>query len=118
MIDIFSGGRQASRNAQSAELNAQQAKRDVEHLEDDLKRLQERFDKLTAITTAMWTLLKAKTDVTDEELKAEATRAEAMQQQAAQQPAACPQCGRAMLARTRRCLYCDFQAPEDDLVIK
>ena len=95
----------------AAEQSAQQAQRGVEHLESELQRAEERLEKLSVLTAAMWSLLKEKTGVTDDELRAITGKIEEQQQEESRQ-LTCPQCGRAMLARAHRCLYCDYRAPE------
>ena len=97
----------------TAEASAQQAQRSAEHLETELQRMEERFDKLSLLTAGMWELLKEKTGITDDALRAIITTLETQRQQESQQNT-CPQCGRAMLTRAHRCLYCDYRTPETD----
>ena len=114
MFDLlFGAGR--SQHAAGAE-EAQRAGRNVEHLEAELARVEERLEKMSTITLALWTLVKQNTSLTDEQLSVAVGEIEAQKQQSAQVPLKCPQCGRAMLARDRRCLYCDYREPEGDVL--
>lgn len=108
-------GRQKSSD-RAAEMSAQQAQRSAEQVEAALAQLEERFDKLSVITMALWSLLKEKNGLSDDDLSKEIAVVEAKrQQEAAEQPLSCPQCGRAMLARARRCLYCEYRTPDGDV---
>ena len=113
-MELFALGLLKKPNSNAAaEVSAQQAQRSADHLEDELQRMEERFEKLSVLTAGVWELLKEKTGITDDDLRNIISKVEAQRQQESQQ-LTCPQCGRAMLARYRRCLYCDYHEPDTD----
>ncbi|HEY3379349.1 MAG TPA: hypothetical protein VGL77_17870 [Armatimonadota bacterium] len=102
----------AEATAKNADARSQ---RTAEHVELALARLEERLEKLSVLNMALWTLLKDKTGLTDEALLHEVANVQAARQESLDQAKTCPQCGRAMLARAKRCLYCDYHAPDADM---
>jgi predicted RNA-binding Zn-ribbon protein involved in translation (DUF1610 family) len=113
-MELFALGMLRPKNSSAAaEASAQQAQRSAEHLETELQRMEERVEKLSVLMAGMWELLKEKTGVSDDELKQIVSKVETQRQQDSQQ-FTCPQCGRAMLARDRRCLYCEYRIPDND----
>ena len=77
---------------------------------EEVRRLGHRLDKLVLINVAMWTLLKDKIGLTDEELVDRIRQIDMLDGKEdgklPQEVAECPQCGRRMSARHKRCLYC------------
>ncbi|MHC4562440.1 MAG: hypothetical protein ACYS8X_06670 [Planctomycetota bacterium] len=76
----------------------------------NVRELESRLDNLLLTCMAMWSLLKEKTDLTQEELLARVEKldladgvADGKLQTA---PVECPQCGRTMAKRHKSCMYC------------
>jgi ribosomal protein S27AE len=71
---------------------------------------EERLAKLTLVCAAMWTLLRDRTELTEEDL-AQAVRELDLKDgvedgKVTQTIVKCPKCGRTMHPRHHRCLYC------------
>jgi len=71
---------------------------------------EERLEKLTLLCTAMWTLLRDRTELTEEDL-VEAVHELDLKDgvedgKVTQTIVKCPKCGRTMHPRHHRCLYC------------
>jgi hypothetical protein len=100
---LQSSGPQASAQASEAARTASDADRAVHSLED-------RLDRLTLACTAMWALIREKTDLTEEDLVRKVKELDLGAGQGdpkiGRQLAKCPQCGHVMSPRHRRCLYC------------
>ena len=83
-----------------------EAQRIARHAESFNRRL----DGLALVCVAMWSLLKDKTGLTEEDLLERVRQidlADGQQDGAARRNVAkCPQCGRSMSSRHKRCLYC------------
>lgn len=72
--------------------------------------LQQRLDRLTLVCVAMWSLMKEKTNVTEQELLDRVKEIDLMDGKAdgkiGKQLSNCPKCGRVMSSRHQKCLYC------------
>lgn len=86
--------------------------RQAERAGDRVADVEERLDKMALLNLALWTLLRDKLGVTDEEL---AKRVEELDLRDGQlngrvqsAPVDCPDCQRPLHQRHRRCLYCGF----------
>ena len=83
-----------------------------------LRDLQGQIDRLTLVTMAMWSLLKEKTDITEEELLKRVEDIDLtdgkMDGKVSPLAATCPQCGRTLSAKHHRCLYCGYVPPTGD----
>ena len=86
---------------------------DRQHAERAARQVQEyeeRLDKLTLVCMALWSLLKEKTELAEEDLLERVRQIDLMDGKedgkAKKQVAKCPQCGRTMSPRHGRCLYC------------
>ena len=79
-------------------------------LENHLTATEERLDKLILLCTAMWSLLKEQTHLTEEQLFERVRQldlADGVQDgKVTQKVAKCEKCGRVMSFRHSRCLYC------------
>lgn len=89
--------------AGEAASKAATAQRDVKYLED-------RLDKLTLVCLAMWSLIREKTGLTEEDLVQHVTEIDLADGQAdgkaAKRVAKCPKCDRVMATRHKHCMYC------------
>jgi ribosomal protein S27AE len=97
------GSANASRRANSADTRAKEIGRDVRSLE-------ERLDELSLACAAMWELLEEKTSLTHEDLFAKVREIDLRDGTAdgkvTKTVKKCPDCGRTMSTRHKKCLYC------------
>lgn len=108
MFGYDAGGSAAAAGAGHAQTAANRASRDVTHLED-------RFERLSLVCMAMWSLLQDKTDLTEEDLL-ERVRVIDLMDGVADGKATtgitkCAKCDRTMSPRHRRCIYCGADKP-------
>jgi len=94
-----------------SDLNRESSK--VIDVKSTIQALDDRIDKLFLINLALWSLLKEKTDLKDEDLLErikEIDLSDGKLDGKVRQPAVeCPQCKRKMSVKHQRCLYCGFQ---------
>lgn len=100
------GGQLAAQMRAQADSTAggNQAQRDVRYLED-------RFERLSLVTMAMWSLIQDKTQLTEADLLARVELIDLMDGETDGKAGRvgvtkCRQCSRAMNQRHRRCIYC------------
>jgi hypothetical protein len=76
----------------------------------DYNSLEDRVDKLLLACTALWELLRDRTDLTEDDLLAKVQEVDLRDGQAdgkiTKTVKKCPACGRTMSPRHRQCLYC------------
>jgi hypothetical protein len=74
------------------------------------------FDKLSLICQAMWTLIKEKTDLTDEDLIKMVTELDlkdgVLDGKYTKPPVDCPKCGAKICRKFNRCLFCGEEYSE------
>ena len=79
-------------------------------VERELRYAQERVDKLLLVCTALWELLKERTDLTEEDLLEKVVQIDAqdgeVDGEVTRRPRPCVKCGRPMSPSHSRCLYC------------
>jgi DNA-directed RNA polymerase subunit RPC12/RpoP len=69
--------------------------------------LEKRIERLERATAAIWSLLKSRTDLTDEQIIAEIREIEAAEVAHRNEGIACPACGRKLLSQVaQRCSWC------------
>ena len=94
---------QARLEASRGTLKATEAHRQMRFLAD-------RLDKLLLVNMAMWELLKDRTELTEEDLMAKVQEVDLRDGRAdgkvSKTVSKCPQCGRTMSPRHKKCLYC------------
>jgi hypothetical protein len=82
---------------------------------DRIGQLEEELDRLTLVCAAMWELLEARLQVTQEDLAAQVAKVDArdgtVDGKLTHAVSQCPECARTMSPRHRRCLYCGFDLP-------
>ncbi len=97
------GIQNASASASLAESKAVNVTHSIRHLED-------KVDSLALTCQAMWEILRARTDVTEEELMSKVNEIDLRDGKAdgkmGSAAAPCSQCGRILNKRRNRCLYC------------
>jgi hypothetical protein len=104
---LGAGGRvdpRAASTAHEANANAAAATRQVQDLED-------RVDRLTLVCSALWSLLRERTGLTEEQLLERVKEIDLADGRLdgkvpRQAPATCGACGRTFAARHARCIWC------------
>ncbi len=89
------------------------ADRDALNTMSNEKQMQSQLDRLELICMALWSLVKEKTNLSEEDLAKriqEIDLAEGMEQSVS----ICPQCKRPLSLRHHRCLYCGYTPPAGD----
>ena len=102
------GGSKRAEKLESAATQASSA-------QQTLKLLRERLEHQTQLTRAVWELVKAKLDYTDEDLR---VRVQKLEEESAAQPkaaATCASCGRPIQENIRICIYCGADHDEQPL---
>jgi predicted nuclease with TOPRIM domain len=82
-------------------------------LEDEIKHLQKRMDSLSMICRAMWELIQDHTPLTDEDIEQKIQ--EFKQSAEGTQAKKCSNCGRAIVRRQTKCLYCGTEVKKEHL---
>lgn len=82
----------------------------TERLGSNAERLEDRLDRLILVNMALWSLIREKTGLTEEDLLARVQQIDLADGQrdgkATRPPVRCPECDRVMSPRHKRCLYC------------
>lgn len=93
----------ARAQASAGASKASQASQEVRDLED-------RLDRLTLVSMAMWSLLKEKNNMTEEELLLRVRQIDLADGEedgkVKRKVLRCPRCSRVMSPRHRKCMYC------------
>jgi ribosomal protein S27AE len=101
-------------NADAA--NAAASARDAQTTASDVEL---RLDKLMLITMAMWELLRDNTKFTEADLLAKVQELDLRDGipdgKITQSVRKCPQCGRTMSPRHKKCLYCGYESLVDSV---
>lgn len=103
-------GLHQSRQASTAQSEAARATSRAAAADRNLETLIDRLDKLTLVNMAVWSLVREQLELTEEQL-AERVReidlADGVEDgKVTSQVAKCPQCGRVMSPRHKKCIYC------------
>ncbi len=111
-MEFFRELRQDQRLKQ-AQISADSAGKRAEAGESVVRDLQETVDKLSLVCVAMWSLMQEKTGLTEEDLLQRVQQMDLADGVAdgkvTNSARPCPQCGRTISARYRRCMYCGYQ---------
>lgn len=106
--------KQRASDMESAAARSGEPVRDVDFLTEHFEA---RIEKLVLINMALWELLKANTELTDEDLLKKVQeidmrdgKIDGKLQKSAKK---CPDCGRVVNVKHNRCLYCGFQLPNE-----
>ena len=88
---------------------------DTSELRQQARELEDRCNKALLVTEALWTLLRDRLGVSEEELLARVREIDlrdgTLDGVAARPPAKCAACGRLTAASRSRCLYCGDPLP-------
>ncbi|MBI1374451.1 MAG: hypothetical protein GC159_17175 [Phycisphaera sp.] len=95
----------------SAQMDANTAKREAASAKTDVTFLEHEVDRLSLISEALWTILKQRLDLTDEDLTKMITEIDMADgkldgKKAKGGPRMCSGCGRPNARRHVRCMYC------------
>ena len=71
-----------------------------------VKALQQTVERLSLASAAMWSLVKQRTELTDQDLVTRLRRMEGEQAEGKSTAAKCTKCGRTIPPRKARCIYC------------
>jgi ribosomal protein S27AE len=102
----------AKANQMRADANLKniQAREYATRAERECNNLEDRLDKLLLACTALWELLRDRTDLTEDDLLAKVQEVDLRDGQAdgkiTKTVKKCPRCGRTMSPRHGECLYC------------
>ena len=95
-----------------------EADRDALNTRSNEQQMQSQLDRLELICMAVWSLVKEKTNLTDDDLARriqEIDLADGVQDgKITKGVAICPQCQRPLSLRHHRCLYCGYTPPAGD----
>lgn len=119
MNGIFAGlyAGQVSRQVLRAESAAHKSETRAGEVERELRILGERVDKLVLVNMAMWSLLRERTGLTEENLADRVQEIDVRDGSAdgkiTRKLQQCPNCGRTMSRRHNKCLFCGNDALGD-----
>lgn len=109
MLNAFFRVAEMQRNKQE-QLAAERSGRTALDAKRGLRHLQDRVDRLTLVNMAMWSLLKDKMGVTEEDLISRMVEIDITDGRADGKVTVgvrkCGKCGRTLSRRHRKCLYC------------
>jgi len=95
---------------EQAKTQAQWSARDAAEAMHFAENVRMRLDKLTLVSMAVWSLVKEKTSLTDEDLMERVRQIDlsdgVLDGQVKLAPVKCASCGRTMSRRHSRCMYC------------
>ncbi|MEI7833829.1 MAG: hypothetical protein WCJ56_11620 [bacterium] len=101
-------------------LSAEEAQ--AARLQRDINYYEQAIDRMTLLNMAMWSILKEKLGVTDEELLKRVEEIDLsdgrLDGKVHVQVSTCPQCNRQMSCKHQRCLYCGYTIPAQDPILK
>lgn len=101
-----------SNAAQESASDARRSSRDAVHRVNDLEN---DVQRLLLITQALWTIVQDELNLTDDQLAERVREIDLsdgrLDGKVRQDIQNCPQCGRSMSRRHRRCLFCGTDAP-------
>lgn len=104
---------QAGAEAAGAGAKARRASADVQALED-------RLDRTLLVCEALWTLLRDKLDMSDDQLAQRITELDLsdgkLDGKIRRPPSTCPKCSRTISPRFDRCMYCGQEMAHDPFV--
>jgi len=115
---FIAGAAQQMARAKQAQSVGEAAARTAADVRTQNESIQFDLEKLFMITEALWTILKEQHGYTDEHLaqmiQAIDVRDGKLDGRVAKSapPPTCPQCGRTIIRRQTRCLYCGTDAPQ------
>ncbi|MBN1555999.1 MAG: zinc-ribbon domain-containing protein [Phycisphaerae bacterium] len=109
-MHAFGEGFRAHQQAVERQMDAVDASIQKTQISSDVRFLEDRLDKLLLVCSALWELLRDRTDLTEDDLLAKVQEVDLRDGQAdgkiTRTVKKCPKCGRTMSPRHKQCLYC------------
>jgi len=114
MFDLLWDLHQERRIGEAQE-SAGQAARKATDFQERVRFLEERVDRVVLLNMALWSLLRERARLSDQDLMARMEQIDLQDGVADGKvtrtgPTTCPQCSRTFSPRHRRCLYCGHEA--------
>ncbi|MBN1943773.1 MAG: hypothetical protein JW849_10815 [Phycisphaerae bacterium] len=110
MFGMIGSAAGAHMRAAEADVKDVRSRDRSEKAQRDYDYLEERLDKLLLICSALWELLRDRTELTEDDLIAKVQEVDLRDGRAdgkiSKTVKKCPKCGRTMSSRHRQCLYC------------
>lgn len=119
MANFYSGfyGMYNSSAARQARQTSQEARRDARSASRTVEELEERLDRLAMLSAAMWTLIRDRTRLTEDDLVEKLNELDLRDGvedgRVGRAVLACTQCGRPVSSRSAKCQYCGAPRPMD-----
>lgn len=88
------------------EQKAQASGAQVADVQERVRAVEQNVERLMTTTAAMWSLVKQRTGLTDQDLIVRVRKMEGEQAEGRGQAVKCAKCGRTVPARKMMCLYC------------
>ena len=108
-LGMVQAGRSAHA-ARQAEIAASRSASRATAAKEEVRWLEDRLDRLTLACTALWELIRDRTDLTEEDLYDKAQEIDLRDGEAdgeiSKTVLNCPKCQRVMSPKHKRCLYC------------
>jgi len=113
----FTTTRPTLASAEAAVSRAERSEETAENAALMARRLEGRVNQLTLVNMALWSLLKERVGLTEDELIARVEEIDmrdgSLDGRLTEAPVCCPNCGRTLSKKHDRCLYCGYEAPVD-----
>lgn len=114
----FIWNRSQDRKIRTLERVSRGADASSENLRGMISDLEERIERLSLICEGMWTLLRDRTEISEEDLKETVTRLDmedgVLDGKRGPKKTRCPDCDAVISNKFNRCLYCGYRMPADD----
>jgi hypothetical protein len=94
------------------EQKAQASGAQVADVNERVRGTGQNLERLVLTSAAMWSLIKERTGLTDQDLVARVRKMEGEQEEGWGQAVKCAKCGRTVPARKARCMYCGEERGE------
>ena len=110
MLNPYFFGVSGMANNSGVGAQAQHAENRAERAVGGVQQLSDRIDRLVLVNMALWSLVEEKLGLTEQDLMDRVQQIDLADGQedgkASKPPAKCPECGRIMSPRHKRCMYC------------
>ena len=110
--------REANKAARVASRNASRAANNTQQMAHSMRMLEDKIDSLSLTCQALWELLRDRTKLTEDELRAKISEVDLRDGRADGKMTSsgpCSECGRVLNQRHMRCLYCGEHREKDHM---